>query len=86
MVLFARVNRNPFFLFYGEGKQSETSTVNHDDEVDHLSYVAIVQRSWIYLITGFVNYATSLCVFPAVTSLGKNVLTNRADKSINNIK
>ena len=60
------MSQNQFFVHFGEGGNH----VNHDAEVDKISYLKIVKKSWPYLITGYVNYATSLSVFPAVTSLG----------------
>lgn len=60
------MSKNKFFVHFGEGGNH----VNHDAEVDKISYLKIVKKSWPYLITGYVNYATSLSVFPAVTSLG----------------
>ncbi len=81
IALFHRVSQNDFFLFYGEGKgnsssvgsSSNSSSVDHDAEADSVSYARILSRSWAYVVTGYVNFATSLCVFPAITTLGESV-------------
>ena len=76
--------RNPFFLFHAEGSAiaSEVEVVNHDSEVDALSYKRIFGRSWSYFLTGYVNYATTLSVFPALTSLGKYLISDRTHEYI----
>ena len=53
------------------GKDNHGVVEDHDAEVDTLCYKEIFKRSWTYLIAGYVNYATTLMIFPALTSTGK---------------
>ena len=73
-VLFYKLSKNRYFLYHTE--IDDTHEANHDSEVDQICYKQIVASCWPYLVTGFVNYATSLCVFPAITSLGKKTVYN----------
>ncbi len=57
------------------GASAGDDEVDHDAEVDSVSYKRIFGRSWTYILTGYVNFATSLCVFPAITTLGKYFLS-----------
>ena len=77
-VLFYYMSRNKFFLYHTEGG-SWSREANHDVEVDSICYKEIFEKSWTYFLTGYVNYATSLCVFPAITSLGKWSLIDADD-------
>ena len=65
-----------FFRYYSEGKRSRPceilSVEQSVEEVDRISYKAIFRKSWTYLLVGYINYATTLTVFPAITSLGDN--------------
>ncbi|TRY67783.1 hypothetical protein TCAL_02925 [Tigriopus californicus] len=69
MVIFFGMSNNIYFLYYGEGKVSVDQDIDHNDEVDHICYKAIFKNSWMYFVTGYINYATTLSVFPAITSL-----------------
>ena len=64
-----------FFRYYAEGKQSSPCEIPSVDqgveEVDRISYKAIFMKSWTYFLVGYINYATTLTVFPAITSLGE---------------
>lgn len=68
------LSKNRFFLYFTEGKDNPITgdTSDHDAEVDQLSYKDILKRSWIYLLSGFLIYSTTLSIFPALTSLGKS--------------
>jgi len=65
---FHTIKHNKFFLYYAEGKDNHGVVEDHDAEVDTLCYKEIFKRSWTYLIAGYVNYATTLMIFPALTS------------------
>ena len=68
---FHTIKHNKFFLYYAEGKDNHGVVEDHDAEVDTLCYKEIFKRSWTYLVAGYVNYATTLMIFPALTSTGK---------------
>lgn len=61
-----------FFLFYAEGKNDyhENNLDNAADDLINVDYRTILQRSWPYLLSGLLNYATTLMIFPALTSTG----------------
>lgn len=79
---FQWVKVNKFFLYYAEGKDNHGVVEDHDAQVDDLCYKDIFKRSWTYLISGFLTYATTLSVFPALTNSGsKSSLTVLAKKT-----
>ena len=67
---FNRVKVNRFFLYYAEGKDNHGVVEDHHAEVEQLCYKDILKRSWTYLLSGYLTYCTTLCLFPAVTSTG----------------
>jgi len=71
--LFYFISKNTFFRYYAEGKQGRPCEIPSVDqgveEVDRISYKAIFRKSWTYFLVGYINYATTLTVFPAITSL-----------------
>lgn len=65
------LGKNKFFLYYAEGKdQFQTVEVDHDEEIDRISYLELLGNSYPYLISGFLNYGITLALFPGLTSLG----------------
>ena len=70
--LFQIIKKNQFFLYYAEGKNNLGALEDHDAEVDTLCYKDIVKKSWTYLVAGYVNYTTTLMIFPALTSTGND--------------
>jgi len=70
---FHLIKHNQFFLYYAEGKDNHGEVEDHDAEVATLCYKEIFKRSWTYLIAGYVNYATTLMIFPALTSTVESV-------------
>lgn len=69
MVLFHWLKTSKFFLYYAEGKDNHGVITDHDEQVDKLCYKEIVKKSWPYLVAGYLTYATTLSIFPAITSL-----------------
>ena len=67
---FHAMKRSKFFLYYAEGKDNHGVVEDHHSEVEHLNYKAILSQSWPYLMAGYLTYATTLMIFPAVTSTG----------------
>ena len=53
---------------------SQTVEVDHDEEIDRISYLELLGNSYPYLISGFLNYGITLALFPGLTSLGNNKL------------
>jgi len=70
---FYSIKHNKFFLYYAEGKDNHGVVEDHDAEVDTLCYKEIFKRSWTYLVAGYVNYATTLMIFPALTSTVQSI-------------
>lgn len=60
-----------FYRYYGEGKANGTGETSQSDVAIPVNYKKIFKRSWMYFATGYINYGTTLCIFPALTSLGK---------------
>jgi len=71
--MFRLIKHNKFFLYYAEGKDNHGVVEDHDAEVDTLCYKEIFKQSWPYLVAGYVNYATTLMIFPALTSTVESV-------------
>ena len=71
------LSKNKYFLYFAEGKDNHITgdTSDHDAEVDKLCYRDLLKRSWVYLVGGSIVYATTLSIFPALTSLGNNLCT-----------
>ena len=68
------LGKNKFFLYFAEGKdQFQTVEVDLDEEIDRISYLEILANSYPYLISGFLNYAITLAIFPGLTSLGNRI-------------
>ena len=61
--------------------ESETSSNDEDPEIAamKIDYKRVFSRSWMYFLTGYVNYSTTLCIFPALTSLGKSKIDRRSE-------
>jgi len=63
LALYCAVQTTDFFKHYAGNRQ--------DDASDHgeTSYKEVFQQSWKYQLSVFINFATSLSVFPSVTVL-----------------
>lgn len=68
MGFFHWMKTNPFFLYFAEGKDNHGVVEDHDAQVDQLCYKAILGKCWTYLLAGYINYSTTLMIFPALTS------------------
>lgn len=75
------MKKNKFFLYYAEGKDNHGVVEDHHAEVERLSYKDILKRSWTYLLSGYLVYCITLCIFPALTSSGKLEVTIRSHKN-----
>ena len=75
------MKKNKFFLYYAEGKDNHGVVEDHHAEVERLSYKDILKRSWTYLLSGYLVYSITLCIFPALTSSGKLEVTIRSHKN-----
>ena len=67
LLAFKRVCVHPYFV----DRTIEPGMNEEDDLNGPICYKTILRSCWPYFLTGYVNYATSLCIFPAITSLGK---------------
>ena len=68
MGFFHWMKTNRFFLYFAEGKDNHGVVEDHDAAVDQLCYKAILAKCWTYLLAGYINYSTTLIIFPALTS------------------
>lgn len=68
MGFFHWMKTDPFFLYFAEGKDNHGVVEDHDAQVDQLCYKAILGKCWTYLLAGYINYSTTLMIFPALTS------------------
>jgi hypothetical protein len=72
ILLTRSLGDNEFFLYFAEGRnQYFAIDSDHEGDMDRISYMALFCKSFPYLISGYLNYAVALAVFPGVTSLGK---------------
>jgi len=69
---------NEFFLYFAEGRnQFFAIDPDHEGDMDRISYLSLFCKSFPYLLSGYLNYAVALSVFPGVTSLGRNLLIKK---------
>lgn len=79
IVLTRSLGDNAFFLYFAEGRnQYFAIDPDHEGDMDRVSYISLFCKSFPYLISGYLNYAVALAVFPGVTSLGKDNYFNEA--------
>ena len=55
-----------------DGSGSSMSSSEVEELALKINYRTVFKSSWMYFLAGYVNYSTTLCIFPALTSLGKS--------------
>ncbi len=53
---------------------------DRETQSEKVSYREVIKRGWTYFLVGYLNYGTTLCVFPALTALGKHTAVLRSSR------